>query len=82
MNSPIATAACRSRRFTYTRDPTAASRVPVPVTPTLDSTPHARARGLKLASPNEFDGDRLKGRAFLIHADFILPSGKGVVKME
>ena len=47
------------------RDPTAASRVPIPVTPTSDSTPHAWACGLKPASPNEFDGDRLKGRAFL-----------------
>ena len=46
-------------------DPTAASRVPIPATPTSDSTPHARARGLKPATPNEFDGDRLKGRAFL-----------------
>src|SRR5882757_6468133 len=46
-------------------DPTAASRVPIPATPMSDSTPHARARGLKPATPNEFDGDRLKGRAFL-----------------
>jgi hypothetical protein len=46
-------------------DPTAASRVPIPMTLTSDSTPHAQARGLKPASPNEFDGDCLKGRAFL-----------------
>jgi hypothetical protein len=46
-------------------DPTAASRVPILATPTLDSTPHVWARGLKPATPNEFDGDRLKGRAFL-----------------
>ena len=34
-------------------------------TPVLDSSPHVRAHGLKLATPNEFDGDRLKGQAFL-----------------
>src|ERR1700676_455122 len=46
-------------------NPTTASRVPIPTTPMSDSTPHVRACGLKPASPNEFDGDHLKGRAFL-----------------
>ena len=35
-----------------------------PVTP-ADPTPPVRARGLKPATPNDFDGDRLRGRAFL-----------------
>jgi hypothetical protein len=35
-----------------------------PVTP-ADPTPPVRARGLKPSTPNDFDGDRLKGRAFL-----------------
>jgi hypothetical protein len=43
------------------RNPTAASKVPIPMTLTSDSTPHVKVCGLKPASPNEFDGDRLKG---------------------
>ena len=35
------------------------------MTPVPDSSPHVWACGLKLATPNEFDGDRLKGWAFL-----------------
>jgi hypothetical protein len=43
------------------KDLTAASRVLIPTTPISDSTLHVWACGLKLATPNEFDGDRLKG---------------------
>src|ERR1700720_2180820 len=42
--------------------------VMTPRTPALmdmNSTLHMQARGLKPATPSEFDGDRLKGRAFL-----------------
>jgi hypothetical protein len=46
-------------------DLTAASRVPILTTPMLDSTPHAQVHGLKPVTPNDFDGDHLKGRAFL-----------------
>ena len=42
----------------------AASELQPPTTP-VDSTPQVRARGLKPSTPNDFDGDRLKGRAFL-----------------
>ena len=38
-------------------------RTPAPMD--MNSTLHMQARGLKPATPNEFDGDRLKGRAFL-----------------
>ena len=40
-------------------------RVPTSITPVPDSSPHVRARGLKLVTPSKFDGDRLKGQAFL-----------------
>jgi hypothetical protein len=43
------------------KDLTAASRVPIPVTPTSDSTPLVQACGLKPTTPNEFDGNCLKG---------------------
>jgi len=45
--------------------PATTPRVPTSMTPVPDSSPHVRARGLKPATPSEFDGDRLKGRAFL-----------------
>ena len=35
------------------------------MTPTSDLTPHMQACGLKPATPNDFDGDNLKGQAFL-----------------
>jgi hypothetical protein len=42
----------------------AASEPQPPVTP-ADPTPQVRARGLKPSTPNDFDRDHLKGRAFL-----------------
>ena len=45
--------------------PATTPRVPTSMTLVPDSSPHVRARGLKPATPNEFDGDRLKGQAFL-----------------
>jgi Retrotransposon gag protein/Zinc knuckle len=41
--------------------PPAMPRVAIPT----EAEPRAPTRGLKPAAPNEFDGDRLKGRAFL-----------------
>ena len=45
--------------------PAATPRVPILTTPVSDSTPHAQACSLKPATPNNFDGDHLKGQAFL-----------------
>ena len=47
------------------RDMTIAPEVPILTMPTSDSTPHVWVRGLKPATPNDFDGDCLKGWAFL-----------------
>jgi hypothetical protein len=38
---------------------------PQPPVTLADSTPQVRARGLKPLTPNDFDGDHLKGQAFL-----------------
>ena len=46
-------------------DPTATPQVTILVIPMSDSTPHMRACSLKPATPNDFNGDRLKGRTFL-----------------
>src|ERR1700692_4017113 len=54
-------------------DQTQASSVPLPTTPMPASPPHMRARGLKPASPNKFDGDRLKGQAFLNSCGLYIP---------
>ena len=43
--------------------PATTPRVPTSMTPV--SSPHVWARGLKPVTPSKFDGDRLKGWAFL-----------------
>ena len=45
--------------------PATTPRVPTSMTPVPDSSPHVWARGLKPVTPSEFDGDCLKGWAFL-----------------
>ena len=44
-------------------NPVMTLRTPAPTD--MNSTLHMQARGLKPATPSEFDGDRIKGRAFL-----------------
>jgi hypothetical protein len=45
--------------------PATTPRVTTSMTLVLDSSPHLQACGLKPATPNEFDGNHLKGWAFL-----------------
>jgi len=46
-------------------DLTTAPQVAIPTILTSDSTPHTWVCSLKPATPNDFDGDRLKGWTFL-----------------